>query len=443
MEPRTRKNKGRQNMSTRTMGPRRTRRRNWGRVWWRATAFILTAAAALTGCDTLLDVELPGQVPGESLDNPQLANTLLLSAIGDFECALTNYAGATAALTDEFIGSTGWADYTDWDVRRITADDGDLGSGGCTNFGFGVYTPLQTARFQAEDIFRRFQEFPDAEVPDKATALATLKAYAGYSTLLLGEGFCEMAFDEGPIMTRAEVFSRAEADFTEAIERARQAGASDILNLALVGRARARLNLGRLEDAAADAAQVPEGYVKLATRSGASERRWNRIARVTRADFFYSVSPEYRDLEFGGVPDPRVRVVDAERLGHDGVTPLFLPLKYTAVEDPIVMASWEEAQLIKAEAMVARGDVGSAAAIINELHAQYGLPPYAGGTPAGVMDHIIEERRRTFFLDGHRLGDMLRYDLPFPSGVNHKGQPYGNTTCFPLPTVETNNNPNA
>jgi hypothetical protein len=37
---------------------------------------------------------------------------------------------------------------------------------------------------------------------------------------------------------------------------------------------------------------------------------------------------------------------------------------------------------------------------------------------------------------------MLRYNLPFPSGVNRKGQTYSNLTCVPLPDVETQNNPN-
>jgi hypothetical protein len=37
---------------------------------------------------------------------------------------------------------------------------------------------------------------------------------------------------------------------------------------------------------------------------------------------------------------------------------------------------------------------------------------------------------------------MLRKNIPFPTGVNHKGQTYGPTTCVPLPDVETQNNPN-
>jgi hypothetical protein len=37
---------------------------------------------------------------------------------------------------------------------------------------------------------------------------------------------------------------------------------------------------------------------------------------------------------------------------------------------------------------------------------------------------------------------MLRLNIPFPTGVNHKGQSYGDITCLPLPDVETQNNPN-
>ena len=61
------------------------------------------------------------------------------------------------------------------------------------------------------------------------------------------------------------------------------------------------------------------------------------------------------------------------------------------------------------------------------------------------MAQIIEERRREFFLEGHRLGDLRRYNLPFlpaPGAPYGPGGTYGNQTCFPLPDVERINNPN-
>ena len=113
--------------------------------------------------------------------------------------------------------------------------------------------------------------------------------------------------------------------------------------------------------------------------------------------------------------------------------------------DPIPIARWEEAQLIIAE--VAGG--ATALAIIDALHAQAGLPSFSGTNPTAtqITDHImLEERRRELFLESHHLYDMRRFDLPFlpPAGTPYpdKGGFYGTATCFPLPDVERDNNPN-
>ena len=45
-------------------------------------------------------------------------------------------------------------------------------------------------------------------------------------------------------------------------------------------------------------------------------------------------------------------------------------------------------------------------------------------------------------MEGHRHNDMLRFNLPFDTGLHRKGAPYGPTTCLPLPEVERLNNPN-
>ena len=75
-------------------------------------------------------------------------------------------------------------------------------------------------------------------------------------------------------------------------------------------------------------------------------------------------------------PDPRVSVVDAGTTGADAATEIFQALKYPAIDSPIPVARWEEAQLILAEADVAAGDVGGAVGIINTLHANAGIPAY-------------------------------------------------------------------
>ena len=49
----------------------------------------IVAGICLTGCDTekILEVEFPGQIPTEQINDPSLAAVLVRSVIGDFECA--------------------------------------------------------------------------------------------------------------------------------------------------------------------------------------------------------------------------------------------------------------------------------------------------------------------------------------------------------------------
>jgi hypothetical protein len=43
---------------------------------------------------------------------------------------------------------------------------------------------------------------------------------------------------------------------------------------------------------------------------------------------------------------------------------------------------------------------------------------------------------------GHRYNDMLRHEIPFPTGLDHQDRQYGDFTCLPLPEAEWQNNPN-
>lgn len=402
------------------------------------TRFLALALLGVSACDDILSVELPTRVPDAALGDPALAAVLVQGAIADFECALANYATATGLLTDELIDATGWIAVTMWDQRRIFADNNNLGSSNCTTLGYGVYTPLQTARFQAADVGRRISAFPDDAVPNKPTLLATAAAIEGYAITLLGEAFCEIAIDGGPGMLRDESLALAEETFTTAIGLATTAGAQDILNLARVGRARVRLDLGNLTEAADDAALVPAGFVYNATYSSTNDRRRNRLFFDAQTNLYLSVDPRFRNLTVGGVPDTRVPVDAATRNGHDGITPLWLQQKYPSDAAPIAIASWKEARLILAEA------VGGQVAVdaINALRTAAGLPLFSSTDPNEIAAQVLEERRRELFLDGHRLNDMLRLNLPFDTGTTFKGVPYGDTTCLPLPDAERLANPN-
>jgi len=400
----------------------------------------LALALTVSGCDQLLEVDAPSRVDASTLYVPSNAQLLVNSAITDLECAFGTYAFVAGLMTDEVIDAALAVIRWDYDARR-TAPAGQAGSAPCGT-GLGVYTPLSTARWQADRIHESLQGWTDADVPNRGLLIATATAHAGYSYLLLGEAMCTAAIDVGPEIAKPALFQLAEQRFTQAIAAAQAASNNDILNLARVGRARTRLDLGKATEASADAATVPAGYVRNATFSAAAPRRENPIFRENIRNNFASVDVSYRNLTFGGVPDPRVRVVNAQLLGNDGITPIWRQEKFTDRGTAIPIASWEEAQLIVAEVAGGQQAVG----IISTLHQRVGLPPFASTDPTAIRQQVIEERRRELFLESHHFYDIVRYGLPL---VPSPGTPYppkaggfyGNATCLPLPDVERRNNP--
>ncbi len=409
----------------------------------RALVMTIVSLAAIGGCKGLLDVELPGNVTEDAFNNPAMANTLVLSAQGDFECAYSEYVHATALWSGEFMNASGFFEGTQWSARTNIYDSGtgECPTSASNRAAYTVYLPLQIARGQAEKALARLEQFSDAEVANRRKLMATAALYAAYSLTLLGEPYCEMVLDQGPVMTSQEVLGIAEQRFTTAIELASGvADAGALLNAALIGRARVRMDLGKAPEAAADAALIPEGFVFNATYSNSVPRRANTLVLVNNVNMHVSVDPTYRNLTVSGVPDTeRVPVRDEGRLGQDAFTPLWTQQKYLATNAPLPIGSWDEAQLIIAEAKGGNDAVDA----INRIRDKYSLPHYGGGTNEEIEAQVIEERRRTLFLTGHRISDMLRFDIPFATGANHKGTTYANNTCLPLPLAEAAGSPNS
>jgi hypothetical protein len=293
-------------------------------VW----AFALVGIGA---CNSLLAVDNPGSVPAEALSDPVLAPVLAAAAMQTLQCGVIQYAATAGMLSGEYLNANGFVDNHPWEWRGVVEIKGAPGN--CnynrTTTAMGFYTPLQQARFQLDDAFNRLDQFADAQVASRASLMAQMRAYGGYADLLLGEGMCEMTMDNGPKMTREQVFAVAEDRFTDAITRATAVNDQSVLNMARVGRARARLDLKKFPEAAADANLVPSGFVRNAefTEGGATQRE-NRIYNLTIRNEFLSVSIPYRNLTVNGVsgnvPDPRVKVKDAgKKASGDGITPLF------------------------------------------------------------------------------------------------------------------------
>jgi hypothetical protein len=154
------------------------------------------------------------------------------------------------------------------------------------------------------------------------------------------------------------------------------------------------------------------------------------------------------------ITDPRLqwRVAPSNLLPQDanyqvdrGV-PYAIQNKYPTFASPIRLASKVEADYIAAEA----GGPAAMLALIQARRAANSLPPYTGPTDdAAVLAEFEDQRGIEFFLEGKRLGDLRRNGaavrhVPVPGSTYWKPgfAPVGSQTCYPLPQVERDNNPN-
>jgi starch-binding outer membrane protein, SusD/RagB family len=416
---------------------------------------IATLCTALA-CSNLLDVKSPDAINAESLNNPTIAAQTVNASIGDFDCAYSSYVVASGLMSGELTEATLTASRWSYDRRDIDPNEAAYSTNDCLESDLGTYTPISTARFTADRILALLEGWTDEQVPDRAYLIAEAASFGGYNRILLGEGFCTAAIAGGPALSSQQIFALAAGKFDTAITAA-QAGAasalanndtatavrdSAVLYLALVGRARAELDMGANAQAIADASLVPHGFVYNATYDAGTDVRTNHVYTENNADQTVSVAPPYENLG-----DPRVPVTNEHGTAGDEKTPLFTQGKYADGSAPIPLASYTEAQLILAEATGGSGAI----TILNNLRSSAGLGALASSSdPATITADIASERARWLWLQGTHLFDVRRLSLPLVPAAGgsysiyyHKGGSYGSETCMPIPAAETNNNPNA
>ncbi len=419
---------------------------------WRTTA-VLSAFAFVMACDTkrLLDVQAPNSVPATVFDVPANASLMVSSAIGDFECAFGGWVLATGIATDELQDGTLTAANWQMDRRDDGFTSGSYGTAGCTG-SQAVYTPMSTARWEADQAVTKLSGWTDAQVANRVSLLVQANVYAGFAYSALGMSMCQAAFDMGPLVDQKGMFALAEKRFSDAITGATGVTAlASYMNAAYVGRARVRLFQHNVTGAAADAALVPKGFVFNAAMDAGNSRRYSHVYQAIVQSTNTTVDPSARTLKTEqGETDPRSATVQIAGKASDGVSDKFVPTKYNAASlalgqaIPQPIARYDEAQLILAEAQGG----ANAVTIVNTLRAATtpALKPYAGATDAASITALmVSERQRVLFVEGFRMFDVERFNVtlnPAPNSAYRFGGFYGNTVCMPLPDIERNNNPN-
>ena len=425
----------------------------WTAGWIAGAALVI----ALAGCESILEVDLPGNLTEEDLYQPDAAGILVNSAIADFECSFSMYTATMSGAEDATWKTSGYfTTSTEYQTVRPAG-------GGCTgnsDVGTSWFQGFQKSRLLSENAYEELTGWSVEEVPDREELLATSAVYAGLFYSQVGEVYCEFALEDGPLMSPTDMLTEAEGWFTTALDHMGSGdfeivSTSSLRQLALTLRARVRLAMGDHAGASADASQIQPGFVAWVTRDGSVRPRWNAVHQAFNATRWRSfagpvwwyghdenqlVSVGYLDLTIDadgnqtvgdGTPDPRVPVEFTGQFAQDGVTDQYITGKYTSLSDPQRLASWVEAQLILAE--IEGGQ--SAVDRINDIRDLYGLPHFSSTDEDVIYSTIIEERRREFFLEGRHLADKLRYGLWFPRGRgwNHKQVRYGLEYCHLMP----------
>ena len=405
----------------------------------------LTLVAAACHDITTLEQSNPGQL-GPAVFAPENADLIVNSSKGDFQCAFNEYITASGLFVDELRNAISQTANFDLDRRTMTADHAS-GTDDCTAQQIpGVYTPLSIARASNDVAVSHLEGWTDAQVPDRDHLIAVASAYGGYSLVLMGEGMCSAALDLGPEITPAQLFADAKERFDTAVVAATRAGDDETLHLALLGRARTELDLGNSADAATDATLIPAGFEVDIDHDATNTRRQNLVfIHVQQAEF--SSADTSIINRYLADNDPRIAVDSLGPLGSDGFTRIWLPEKDASATSPQALAKYSEAQLIIAENDANTGAYPAAKTIINNIREAAGLSDFNPGTltQSNVMAEIVEQRKRELYLEGHRLGDIRRLNLPLApaTGASYiSGGTYGDQSCFPLPNVERINNPN-
>lgn len=467
---------------THNPGPYRSARRI------RFGTMLAFAVGTFAACDGLLDVELPGQVTEPLLWTPDQAPLVVNSAIASLECSFSAFVSMEGGNNDDaFINVIAW---TPWGSSAYRTAPTTTSCFPAYNNG-GWWSPLQAGRYMGEEAYRRIDEWPAADVlGNREQLLAQAAVYNGFAYEFLGTHFCEMAVDGGPLMSPDQTLAQAEEWLTTALGHIGTTGdfaipdgvTPSVKQLAHLLRARARYARGDNAGAAADAGQIEMGFMAWITRdAGGEQTRWNRIVASHNDQKFTSVRgpiehwtgpgdwpavipftgyqnlgvlpdgravteaqyPITTDADPTAVTDPRVPVVF---IGQFNNYPAWQQQKYTSVDDDIPLANWEEAWLL-----LARIEGGQAAVDrVNEIRTFHGLPlvTYVDpGNAAQIRNMIIEEERRSLFLEGRFYAKKIQEGLWFPravgtNGYPHATYPYGGAVRMTMPTAEFDLNSN-
>ena len=430
----------------------------------RVSAICTFAVAALTaGCrDTLLQVQHPDIINPSDLNSADGADGLRIGAIG-------RLVYMTAG--DESSWLYGGLIVDEWKSGDtfIQRDQADLRSVDPSNsFVALAYRNINRARVDAYLALQALKAYK----PSPVSNLGQMWFVKGFAEFQAASDFCNgITFADlsgsspaaGNPMSDSAAFVMAAASFDSSL--ANSGGDATVTNSAKIGKARALLGLGRVQEASALVAGIPTSFAYNMTYEAVKQD--NFIWTINSSARRYSVQDSVdgsgtvpNALPFVSAKDPRVPTAQTSKVSFDGVTPFQAQLIWSARDAPVAVVNGIDARLAEAEASLAGSNTANWLLILNTLRAGptpdgpltiSGMAPLTDpGTLVARVKLMFRERAFWTFARGQRLGDLRRMIrqygftpaqvFPGEGGVWFKtGAKYGQDYNIPVSGDELNN----
>src|SRR5258705_2679888 len=272
--------------------------------------------------DRLLTASRPDVVQPQDIASRAALPSAFAAAVGDFQLAyaggyggqtpLLDYneglAQMTALLSDEMLNAETYNTRIEVDRRATTNINSTT---------LQTFQDAQRARATADLVAGRYRDL-DPENPRRAEA----QALAAFMYVLFAEDYCngvptsrvlaDGSFEYGPPQSGTQLLNTAIAKFDSAITVATAAGSdgSQALNLALLGKGRALLDLGQFAAAATAVSTVPSDFVYQIEHSETTGRQNNAFFAFNYLEARFTISDKegVNGLPFISASDPRAPV---------------------------------------------------------------------------------------------------------------------------------------
>lgn len=425
-----------------------------------ATGLVVLGALSLGACD--LEVLNPGSILDEDLTTRDLMPILVSGVSAEFNDIGDFYAFDIARLTDDLSGTGSY--FSTGQYRRGVFDNENSE---------GHWEQAHEAAWAAGVAWERLQSVLEAEA-NSFDGSARLFVLMGLAHRMLGENFCDMVYDIGPLQPREVAFDSAIVALNQAVTIGTAAGATNFVTAAHGGIAQANVGLGNWSAAVQAASMVPTDFVHsaiyhlTANSNGIWNESWGRAevgVYATPAQQVFDGDPRAPYTICGTFDDPSgpswgevtptgdcTGQGSGAHQGADGLTAHYRQDKYNEAGSDVPIVTGTEMRLIEAEAALVSGDLATFTAKVNEARAHYGAAPIEQPATAGALEFpnaqddawsiLDRERYLTLWMEGRRLFDLDRWQHPFLQGgtlIGPGAEP--RVSCMPIPEIECTLNP--